>query len=63
MNGSDNHNNVLEVGLSADESEVVINLPFCPDDGTGWTHVTFSPEQARGLARLLSQKADDAHAR
>jgi hypothetical protein len=44
----------LEVGLSSDEREVLINIP---DVGEQW--LTFSPEQARHLAKLLLRKADE----
>lgn len=45
----------IEVGLSEDGREVVINLP--PGGRTG--HITFSPQQARHLAGVLNRKADD----
>jgi hypothetical protein len=50
----------LEVGLSMDEREVIINHPeLTPSpDGCGG-HIVFSPEQARSLARLLLQKAQE----
>jgi len=44
----------LEVGLSSDEREILINLP---DTGEHW--IAFSPAQARNLARLLLRKADE----
>lgn len=46
--------NYLEVGLSSDEREVIINLP---DVGEQW--ITFSPAQARALAKVLLRKADE----
>lgn len=46
--------NYLEVGLSSDEREIVINLPQ-----TGEQWITFSPAQARHLAKLLLRKADE----
>jgi hypothetical protein len=49
---------VLLIGLSDDEREVVVNLPYMPDNGSGWTHVTFSPEQARTFARKVLKLAD-----
>lgn len=50
----------LEVGLSMDEREVIINHPeLTPNpDGTGG-HIIFSPQQARDLAALLVRKADE----
>lgn len=52
----------LEVGLSSDEREIVINLPDPPgaDPGSHW--ITFSPLQARHLARLLLRKAEECKA-
>jgi hypothetical protein len=47
----------LMVGINPDRMEVVINLDR---DRTG--HITFSPDQARYLARLLITKADDIDA-
>lgn len=49
--------NYLEVGLTADEREIVINFPG--DAYTPAHHTTFSPAQARNLARLLLRKAED----
>jgi len=49
----------LEVGITPDEREVIINHPVDPQsiaDGCGW--ITFSPAQARSLAKLLLSKAD-----
>ncbi|MDB6104116.1 MAG: hypothetical protein JWO52_4115 [Gammaproteobacteria bacterium] len=50
----------LEVGLSMDEREVIINHPeLTPNpDGSGG-HIVFSPQQARDLAKLLLQKAKE----
>lgn len=50
----------LEVGLSMDERDVIINHPeLTPNpDGHGG-HIVFSPEQARSLAHLLLQKASE----
>lgn len=50
----------LEVGLSMDEREVIINHPeLTPSpDGRG-AHIVFSPQQARDLAALLVRKAGE----
>jgi len=48
----------LEVGLTEDEMEVVINHPDLQPDAKGCGHIVFSPEEARALARLLLKKAD-----
>jgi hypothetical protein len=47
--------NYLEVGLTADEREIVVNVPV--SDGTH--HLVFSADQARRLAKLLLRKADE----
>lgn len=48
----------LEVGLSLDELQVVINHPeLVPSPGGRGGHILFSPEQANALARLLMEKA------
>lgn len=49
----------LEVGVSADGREVIVNHPDLKPDAAGVGHIVFSPEQARALARLLLAKADD----
>lgn len=49
--------NVLYVGH--DGREVVINHPRLLTDIDGTGYMTFSPEQARGLARLLMKHADE----
>jgi hypothetical protein len=49
----------LIVGLSPDETEVIVNVPFQADNGTGWTHVTFSREQAESFGRLVLLKAGE----
>jgi hypothetical protein len=51
---------ILFVGLTADEREVVINHPDLQPDENGAGHIVFSPAQARNLAKLLLQKADEA---
>jgi hypothetical protein len=48
---------VLYVGN--DGHEVVINHPRLLTDIDGTGYMTFSPEQARGLARLLMKHADE----
>lgn len=52
----------LEVGLSADEREIIIQLPDPPGADTGSHWITFSPLQARHLARLLMRKAGECKA-
>ena len=49
----------LEVGLTPDEREVVINHPDLQPDSRGIGHIVFSPAQARDLARLLMRKANE----
>jgi len=51
--------NYLEVGLTADEREIVINHPDVRVDNHGCGHIVFSPAQARHLAKLLLRKADE----
>lgn len=51
--------NYLEVGLTADEREIVINHPDVRVDQNGCGHIVFSPAQARHLAKLLLRKADE----
>jgi len=48
----------LEVGLTEDETEVVINHPDLEPDAKGCGHIVLSSEQARALAHLLLKKAD-----
>lgn len=50
--------NYLEIGLTADGREVVINHPDVQVDRAGVGHIVFSPAQARHLAKLLLRKAD-----
>src|SRR5688572_1882837 len=47
----------LEVGANED-GEVVINHPDLNADANGVGHIVFSPSQARHLARLLTENAD-----
>lgn len=49
---------VLEVGFL--NGEVIINHPDLKPDENGVGHIVFSPNQARNLARLLMEKANDA---
>jgi hypothetical protein len=49
----------LEVGISIDGREVVVNHPDLQPDAYGVGHIVFSPAQARALARLLLRKADE----
>lgn len=44
----------LQIGISDDFREVVMNLDK-ERDGVG--HIVFSPQQARALAKLLIEKA------
>lgn len=48
----------LIIGISEDYKEVIVNLP----EGSETGHVTFSPNQARAMANLMIQKADDIDA-
>jgi hypothetical protein len=52
----------LEVGVSADGREVVINHPDLQPDARGVGHIVFSPDEARDLARVLLRKADECPA-
>ena len=52
-----NKHGVLEVGN--DGREVIINHPDLLTDEQGNGYITFSPEQARNLARLLVKNADE----
>lgn len=49
----------LEVGLTPDQREVLINHPDIQTDANGCGHIVFSPAQARRLANLLLRKADE----
>ena len=50
---------VLEVGTTG-KGEIVVNHPDIDPDKDGVGHIVFSPAQARNLARLLMEKADEA---
>lgn len=49
----------LIVGLTEDGKEVIVNHPDIDPDKDGVGYITFSPEQARNLARLLLEKAHE----
>jgi len=49
---------VLEVGLTSDETSVVLNHPQIEQDEHGG-HIIFSPQQAQEFARLLLKKAGE----
>jgi hypothetical protein len=53
----------LEVGLTPDETEIIINHPAMLVDANGCGHIVFSPAQARHLAKLLLRKADECKKR
>ncbi len=48
----------LQVGLSPDCREVIVNHPDLQPDANGVGHLVFSPDQARTFAHLLLAKAD-----
>jgi hypothetical protein len=47
----------LIIGLTPDETEVVLNVPTTPGNSTLWEHVIFSPEQAESIGKLFLAKA------
>lgn len=47
----------LEIGLTPDEREIIINFAASPEDSAH--HVIFSPAQALNLAKLLTRKAEE----
>lgn len=49
----------LEVGSTEDGQHVILNHPAIDVDENGCGHILFSPEQARALAALLLECADD----
>ena len=55
----DKSTGVLEVGLN-DDGEIVVNHPDLKPDENGVGHIVFSSNQARHLARLLEQHADQS---
>lgn len=50
----------LEVGLTPDQREIIVNIPATFDDGAHY--IVFNPSQARQLARLLLRKATECKA-
>jgi hypothetical protein len=50
---------ILEVGITENGREVVINHPDLKPDAQGVGHIVFSPDQARNLGRLLILKANE----
>jgi hypothetical protein len=52
----------LEVGLSEDGLEVIINHPDLEPGEDGVGHIVFSPDQAERLAQLLLKHAEGARA-
>jgi len=53
---------LIEIGVSPDEREVIANLPYTPDNGSGFVHFAFSPRQALNLAAALIKKAKECKA-
>lgn len=53
----------LEVGLSANGKEVVVNHPDLQPDENGVGHIVFAPHEAMSLAMLLLAKADECNGR
>lgn len=49
----------LMIGLTPDESEVVINYPSLVMDENGAGHIVLSANQAQGMAEILIKKAAD----
>lgn len=50
----------LEVGLSSDERDVVVNHPeMIPSPGGRGGHIVFTPTQARDFATLMLKKASE----
>ena len=52
---------VLEVGLSEDGREVIVNHTDVQPDENGCGHIVFSPNQAIHLAHLLLKKAAECN--
>lgn len=53
-------NNALEVGLSRDLREVIVNHPeMTPTPGGKGGHIVFTPQQAKEFAALMAQKASE----
>lgn len=53
---------MLEIGVSADGSEVIMNMPYTPDEGTGFVHFAFTPRQALNTAAVFIKKAKECKA-
>lgn len=53
----------LIVGLTEDETEVIINHPDLEADANGCGHIVFSPEEAITLGLLLLAKAAECKSR
>jgi len=51
----------LQVGVSENGREVIVNHPNLQADANGVGHIVFSPLQARSLARKLLEKADECY--
>lgn len=49
----------LEIGITPDEREVIMNMPHTPDNGTGFVHFAFTPMQAFALGEKLIKKAGE----
>lgn len=49
----------LEVGISPDGAEVVVNHPDLQPDQNGVGHIVFTSHQARHFALLLIKKANE----
>lgn len=47
----------IEMGASPDGRDVVMNLPYTPDNGTGFVHFAFTPHQAINAGEMLIRKA------
>lgn len=50
----------FEIGITADGTEVVMNMPYTPDNGTGFVHFAFTPLQAIAAGELLIRKGNAA---
>lgn len=50
----------FEIGLTPDETEVIMNMPHTPDNGTGFVHFAFTPLQAIAAGELLIKKGKEA---
>lgn len=57
--GKSSVSGTLEVGITPDGTEVIVNHPDLLPDENGCGHIVFSPAQARALAQLLLDKANE----